>query len=214
MSGHLDFHDTQRPDHLGNQAQRNAAPLRRAPQRQATGVNPSTVADNRDIRRPKTPPPGVRAQTARSEDTAKEIAELKARLEELEGAGVPEHEIEDFEAATPIHVKKASPEVQQQYRAKRASAQVNAMRGTIGEMEDDIIKQLLLSEVADRREREQRAETARIQRESAQQAKDHADAAAARELKASSAAARAKIILYILGIISALLAGAGVRGQL
>jgi hypothetical protein len=175
---------------------------------------PFAVANERDRYKPKTPPPGVRAQTARSEDTAREIASLRQRLVELEG-GVPEHEISDPEAATPVHIQRASTEVQKIYRAKRASDRLDAMRGEIGGMDTELLKQLLWSEIEDRREREERAATAHLERERAEMARDAEEAKAARELRATSAAARAKIIMTVIGIIgSGIIGYVGGRGGL
>lgn len=114
---------------------------------------------------------------------------------------MPEHEISDFEAETPVQIRRADTEVQQRYRRNRASAQLRAMKDKIGGLDNELLANLLWSEIADRREREERAATAQLERERAQMARDAEDARTARDLRKSGAAYRAKIILALIGLI-------------
>lgn len=163
------------------------------------------MADHRDKYRPKTPPPGVRAQTATGFDTKRRIAQLHAELIEL-GGGVPE---EIPHEDTPVYIKEASPEVHRAYRENKPSGERRFVAEKIGMLESDVrhidekLELLRDSELARKNQREDLELAAKLDRERAQIERDAADAKAARELKVTSGAFRAKIILAIIaGLVS------------
>lgn len=158
---------------------------------------------DRDRYRPKTPPKSVRAQTARPERDTEADFELDA---------VPEHEIPDLEARTPVH---GDPFVRMEFRQKRASRQMfelasrhRAIAGEVAKLDERIeavdgkLDTLLQAELADRRARADRAETARIDLDRAKAAADEEDRRREYELRRTTGAFRVKVILAIVAAIS------------
>ena len=158
---------------------------------------------DRDRYRPKTPPRSVRAQTARPERDTETDFETDA---------VPEHEIPDLEARTPVH---GDPFVRMEFRQKRASRQLfelasrhQMIAGEVAKLDERIeavdgkLDTLLQAELADRRARADRAETARIDLDRAKAAADEEDRRREYELRRTTGAFRVKVILAIVAAIS------------
>jgi len=184
--------------------------------------------DERDVRRPKTPPPIVRAQTAREErDVKARIAELQAELARL-GGGVPQA-IEDYNSAA-----IEDPIERIDIRSKRTSMQVESVRMQIDQLRsrgeqlaielagvkkwiehiDEMMSKLLQAEIDDRKAREQRTEAARMELDRMRTAQEMDEKKAAIELRKSGAIYKTKVILAVIGMIgtaiASYLAGAGV----
>jgi hypothetical protein len=180
------------------------------------------MADHRDKYQHKIPPASVRAQTAKPDDVAARIAHHQAEIDRL-GGGIPEREIPDLEARTPVN---ADPIARLEFRQRRTSVQIDNVALKVASLDvgltkvdarlenlDEKVDQFLKGEIDHRIAREERADTARAQAETARIELERARATAELEekkavadLRKSTAMYRAKIILQIVLTVGGLLA--------